>query len=130
MRLVLEKWPFFLLTIGSCVLTYLAQREEAVIALEPFPFHLRLGNAALAYARYLLQMVWPANLAVIYPLPRELPWLEVIAAILFLAGVSTWIWRARNRHPWFFTGWFWYLGTLVPVIGLVIALATEPALWN
>jgi tetratricopeptide (TPR) repeat protein len=120
--LVFEKWPFFLLTAGSCVVTYFAQRlGAAVMTLEQLPFGLRLQNALIAYARYLLDTVWPLNLAVLYPLPGHLHLIHAAAAAATAALlVISWLaWRARTRHPYVTVGWLWFLGTLVPVIGLV-----------
>ena len=120
-RLAREKWPFFLLAAGSCVVTFLAQRTVAVLSLEQYPWPLRLGNALLSYTRYLLKTAWPADLAIIYPLPDHLPWLPVAASGAGLAGVSWLVWRARRAQPYLLAGWLWYLGTLVPVIGFVQA---------
>jgi len=119
-RLVLEKWPFFLLTVVSCVVTFLAQRHgEAVLSLQRFPLNLRIENALTAYAQYLLKTFWPVNLAAIYPLPRVIPWLAVTAAAAVLISVSVAVWLVRKRSPYGLVGWLWFLGTLVPVIGLV-----------
>jgi tetratricopeptide (TPR) repeat protein len=120
-RLAGEKWPFFLLSAASCCVTYLAQRTTALPSIEQYPLSLRLGNALLAYAKYLLKILWPVDLAVIYPLPGQLSWPLVTAVGAGLAGVSWIAWRMRRAHPFLLAGWFWYLGTLVPVIGLVQA---------
>jgi protein O-mannosyl-transferase len=119
LRLALEKWPFFLLTAASCVVTYLAQRTEAVVPLDQAPLGLRLGNALVSYAGYLWKMIWPADLAVLYPLRDHIPGWQVPAAAGVLAVVSWCAWRARAAAPCLLTGWLWFLGTLVPVIGLV-----------
>ncbi|HXI68991.1 MAG TPA: tetratricopeptide repeat protein [Verrucomicrobiae bacterium] len=120
--LVVEKTPFFLLTAVSCVVTFLAQRHgAAVMTLEQFSFDLRLENALIAYGEYLLAMVWPVNLAILYPLPNHRHWIDAAAAsataALFLISWLTW--RARHRCPYLAVGWLWFLGMLVPVIGLV-----------
>ncbi len=119
-RLVGEKLPFFALTAASCVVTYLAQHaHKAVAPLTDLSIAGRLGNATLAYAAYLGKTFWPARLAVFYPLTWQQVWWHVALAVLLLAGLSglaLWRWR---RQPYLFTGWFWFLGTLVPVIGLV-----------
>jgi len=120
LRLVLEKWPFFLLTTVSCVLTFIAQRSgEAIVPLENVPLAFRLGNALTAYARYLLKTIWPVNLAVIYPLSLELPRFAVVVAAAGLILISIVVWLVRKRSPCLPVGWLWRLGTLVPVIGLV-----------
>jgi tetratricopeptide (TPR) repeat protein len=118
-RLLFEKAPFLLLTIGSCVVTFLAQRSEAVLSLEQRPLGLRLANALVSYAEYLGKIIWPANLAVIYPLPNEIPVWQIAGAAVVLALISGLVWVARKSHPYLLIGWLWYLGTLVPVIGLV-----------
>jgi tetratricopeptide (TPR) repeat protein len=117
-----EKWPFFLLAAGSCAVTYFAQRlGAAVMTLEQLSFSLRLQNALIAYARYLLDTIWPLNLAVLYPLPNHLHWIHAAAATAAAALlVISWLaWRTRNSRPYVIIGWLWFLGTLVPVIGLV-----------
>jgi protein O-mannosyl-transferase len=115
----LDKFPFLLLSLGSCVVTFLAQRSEAVIGLIPFPLGLRLQNAVVSYAQYLLKMLWPADLAVIYPLPHQLAGPKVLLAAVFLFVISMLVWRFRRERPHLLVGWLWYLGTLVPVIGVV-----------
>lgn len=117
--LVGEKWPFFLLSAASCVVTFLAQRAASVLTLEQCPPGLRLGNALLAVGQYLRDTLWPWHLALLYPLPKSLPLLPVAAAGLALAGCSWLAWRGRRTQPWLLVGWLWFLGTLVPVIGLV-----------
>jgi tetratricopeptide (TPR) repeat protein len=117
--MVFEKGPFFLLAAASCLVTLLAQRAEAVVALEPYPIGLRLGNAFLSCARYLYKTIWPADLAVLYPLPTRLPATELIASVLLLAAISWYAWRVRQSRPHLLVGWLWFVGMLVPVIGLV-----------
>ncbi len=119
LRLSLEKWPFFLLTSVSCLITVLAQRSgEAVASLEIVPPAFRLENSLTAYVRYLLKTIWPVNLAVIYPLHRAIPWFATLAAAAILISLSAAAWRARKHSPYALVGWLWFLGTLVPVIGL------------
>jgi tetratricopeptide (TPR) repeat protein len=118
-RLVAEKWPFFVLSAISSVVTFLAQRAEAVVALERHPLSDRIGNALCSYARYLFQTVWPANLAVIYPLPKNVSVACVAVSLVFVVAVSVYVWRQRTKCPHLISGWCWYLGTLVPVIGLI-----------
>jgi tetratricopeptide (TPR) repeat protein len=122
LRLVLEKWPFFLLTIISCVVTFLVQRHgEAVMTFQQLPLPLRVGNALIAYERYLGKTFWPSGLAILYPLPNHLSWIRAMAAtaIGLLGGISWLIWRIHRPCPYLLVGWLWFLGTLVPVIGLV-----------
>ncbi len=116
-RLFLEKVPFLLLSAAACVVTVLVQKQ-AVLTTVTFPW--RIGNALVAYAAYLWQTVYPAGLAVLYPHPGDhLPvWqigLSVLVLLIFSAGVLAG-WR---KHPYLLVGWLWYLGMLVPVIGLI-----------
>ena len=121
-RLLLEKWPFFLLLAASCITTFLAQRHgQAIASFEQVPLNQRLENASVAYGLYLLKMIWPANLAVLYPLPDEISRLALTASLAVLAGISVAVWLARKGSPCLLIGWLWFLGTLVPVIGLVQA---------
>ena len=118
-RCVIEKWPFFLLAALSSMVTFLAQRNEAVASLAKVPLTLRLENAILAYAVYLLKTIWPAHLAVFYPLPGHIAWSLAATAAAVLILISAAVWLERRRSPWLLVGWLWFLGTLVPVIGLV-----------
>jgi tetratricopeptide (TPR) repeat protein len=90
-----------------------------VSSLEALPLEFRISNALISYLRYALKMVWPANLAVFYPLPRAWPPEWVAGAALVVVVVSVLALRLARRAPWLAFGWFWYLGTLVPVIGIV-----------
>jgi len=118
-RLVLEKLPLLALSLLSSWVTVLVQSGEALNTLEATPLSLRISNALLAYLRYLGKLVWPADLAVLYPLPKEIPLFLAAgcAALLLLASWQA-VWL-RHRFPYLVVGWFWFLGTLVPVIGLV-----------
>jgi protein O-mannosyl-transferase len=119
LAIVLEKWPFFALAAASCAITFLAQHHGGAVAtLTNVPLHYRLENASVVYAVYLLKMAWPAQLAVFYPL-HPCPPLAVAAAVAALAAISGLVWRVRRACPYWLVGWLWFLGTLVPVIGLV-----------
>jgi protein O-mannosyl-transferase len=119
-HLVFEKWPFLLLSAASCIVTFLAQRHGGlVITLQQLPLGNRLGNVVLSYAGYLWKAVWPAHLAIVYPLKTQWPWTLVAAAAVFLAVITWLAWQTRRRWPYLIVGWLWFLGTLVPVIGLV-----------
>jgi tetratricopeptide (TPR) repeat protein len=118
-RLVMEKIPLLLLSAGSSVVTFLVQRA-AVGFTEDLPVWPRISNALVAYVVYIRQMFWPVNLAVFYPHPenRLPPW-EIILALAILIAVTTAAIFLRRNAPYLITGWLWYLGMLVPVIGLV-----------
>ena len=115
-----EKLPFFAFSLADCVITYLVQKNgRSVYSSAVFPLPGRLENAVVSYARYLGKALWPENLAVFYPHPGHWPWVPTLLATALVALVSlVVVWRMRTS-PWAFTGWFWFLGTLVPVIGLV-----------
>jgi tetratricopeptide (TPR) repeat protein len=115
-----EKAPLFALSLAVSIVTWLVQqRGGAVKALIAFPFSLRLENALVSYSVYLIQMFWPLRLAVFYPYPQHLPAWQASLAGLVLAVVSAMVVRLHRSRPYLATGWFWYLGTLIPVIGLV-----------
>ena len=115
-----EKWPFFMLVAVSCGITFLAQHLGGmVVSLEEIPLHIRLDNVPLAYTRYLLKMLWPVHLAIFYPLPKTISPLAAVAATAVLLAISAAVWFGRKRGPYGLVGWLWFLGTLVPVIGLV-----------
>jgi Flp pilus assembly protein TadD len=121
LRLLLEKTPFFALTAASSIVTFLAQRSGgAMSTLDVYPVKIRIGNGLVSYVSYIGQMVWPRGLAVFYPHPgTRLPGWHAVGAGLLLACISIAVIRAARRHPYLAVGWLWYLGTLVPVIGLV-----------
>jgi Tfp pilus assembly protein PilF len=118
--LVLEKTPFFLLSAASCVVTFIAQQKGgAVTTLTRISLSQRLDNAFVSYARYLGKTFWPVNLAVLYPLPAHWNAGLVIFSVLLVIGLSVAaVWVGR-KHPYVPVGWFWFVMTLVPVIGLV-----------
>ena len=119
-RLVFEKLPLLVLCVGSAVLTIMAQRTVAIQSLERYPLGVRLENAIYAYGAYLWEAVWPIRLAVYYPHPGStLAAWRVAASALFLVAVSFLVWRQRLTRRYLVTGWLWYLGIMVPVIGLV-----------
>ena len=119
LTLVREKIPFFLLTVISCGVTFLAQRSEAVATLEKVPLGLRLENLPVAYAGYLAKIFWPAPLAAFYPLPGKIPALAVVISVVALVLISVAVWLGHRRSPYLIVGWLWFLGMLVPVIGLL-----------
>jgi tetratricopeptide (TPR) repeat protein len=118
-KILWEKLPLFALSAGSSVVTYFTQRSITTVLAAP----LAPQNALLSYVTYIRQMFWPVRLAIFYPYPRSIEASEAAAAgavILSVSALAIYLWRVRPRvAPYFITGWFWYLGTLVPVIGLV-----------
>ena len=114
------KIPLLALAAASAITTYLVQRRSgAVREVGQFPLALRVENAVVSYAIYIVKVFWPARLAVFYPYPHQLPVWQVALSALLLAGISTVVLRERRSRPYLAVGWLWYLGTLVPVIGLV-----------
>jgi tetratricopeptide (TPR) repeat protein len=116
--LLLEKLPFFALSVAGSVVTFWLQKKEGAMN-TMLPADLRISNALVSYARYLGKMVWPKNLAVFYPYPTHWPLPHVLAASLLLLGISALAITLSARRPYLLAGWCWFLGTLVPVIGLV-----------
>jgi len=118
--LVLEKIPFLALVVASSVVTFFVQRNShLVVAMNRLPLDERVENAIVAYGRYLVKMFWPADLAVFYPHPGSWPLTTGLLAVAGLGAITLLVWFNRSRRPYMVTGWLWYLGTLVPVIGLV-----------
>jgi protein O-mannosyl-transferase len=120
-RLLVEKIPFLLVSAAFSVVAVVAQsRNGAVRTFTIFPLWVRLANAAVAYVAYLGKSFFPHNLAIFYPHPGpQLSGSDVSAAAAILAAVSVCAMIWRRRHPYLLVGWAWYLGTLVPMIGIV-----------
>ena len=117
-QLIVEKLPLFLLSAASAAITVVAQKRGAAIRGE-YSFAERTANALVAYARYLGKAVWPSHLAPMYPFPfKGLPAWEVAGAALLLLVITAAVLSLR-QHRYLTFGWFWFLGTLVPAIGVV-----------
>jgi hypothetical protein len=117
-RLLVEKLPLLALSAASSLIT-LRYQQTSLAPLDVVPWSLRAANALISYAAYLGKLFLPRHLAVFYPIPLAIPaWKVAGAALLLIALTALAVWRAR-REPWLLTGWLWFLGTLVPVIGLV-----------
>ena len=118
--LIVEKLPFFALTLAASVVTYFVQTSgRALWSPGELAFSSRVANALWAYERYISKTFWPVDLSIFYPYPYHWPAGLVIGAALSLAMWSALaIWRAR-QNPYLLVGWFWFLGTLIPTIGLV-----------
>jgi hypothetical protein len=116
-RVVWEKLPLIALSAAASVVTYSVQRSTE--AVQSYPLGVRIENALISYVVYIAQMFWPSGLAVLYPYDPAPSLAQAAGAGLVILAISAavvWAWRTR---PYLATGWFWYLGTLVPVIGLV-----------
>ena len=117
-RLIVEKIPLFVLSIGLAFATLIAQRG-GIVQIAHLPLSWRAANALSVYLIYIWQMIWPANLATIYPHPGRLPIWETVGAGAVLVLITVAAFVLRKRRPYLITGWLWYLIMLVPVIGLV-----------
>lgn len=119
--LIIEKIPFFCTIVLGCLIAYRSQvGGGATFMADYYPFHLRCENAALSYIRYMCKILFPMNLAVFYPLTfSSLTLWQSLGAALLLVVVTGIFLKVRKSMPCLLVGWFWYLGTLVPVIGLV-----------
>ena len=120
-RVIIEKLPLVALALASSVVTVVAQRSGgAVMRLELMPLPVRLANALVAYSEYVLKLVWPVNLAAMYPARRTMPEIgPLIGAVALLLAVTIVAMRSARRRPYLIVGWLWFIGTLVPVIGVV-----------
>jgi Tfp pilus assembly protein PilF len=118
--LIYEKLPFCLLSVISSIVTFLVQKKGgAVSPFDLLPFSYRVINAIVAYAAYIKKLLWPSDLAVFYRHPGLWPIDVVVFSALLLIAVSAVVVVTGRRHPCVAVGWCWFLGTLVPVIGLV-----------
>ena len=118
--LVWEKLPLLGLTVVSSAVTLIAQiAGSAVASLDAHPLGTRLANAVVSYAIYLQQTAWPTRLAVLYPLPSEVPLVSWLPAALVLSAICILVAICGRTRPYLAVGWLWYLGTLVPTIGII-----------
>jgi hypothetical protein len=120
-NLWVEKGLLIALSVGSGIVTVVAQhRAHSISSLTAVPLPLRFENAIISCAWYAWKLVWPSGLAILYPWPlHPPPILEIGAAAIFLIITTTLVWNERERRPHLMTGWLWFLGTLVPVIGIL-----------
>jgi tetratricopeptide (TPR) repeat protein len=118
-RLVIEKIPLFMISAVFCVVTVWAQ-QQAITTIKTLPVPWRFGNALCAYAVYIEQLFFPHGLAPFYPHPGvELPLREISLSLVVLAGISLAVLAGQKKRPYLLTGWLWYLGMLVPVVGIM-----------
>jgi len=119
-RLIFEKIPFIILSMVSSVITFFAQQSGGAVAtLTMISIKYRVYNAFISYVQYIIKMIWPVRLAVFYPHPRQnVSVFYAIASAGFLLVITILVFRFAKNHRYLVTGWFWYLGTLLPVIGL------------
>jgi Flp pilus assembly protein TadD len=119
-RLLREKWPFFALSAVSSVVTWLGMRGgQHIRSAEQAPWALYLANVPVSYVRYLGKLLWPSDLAALYPMPTHWGFWPVAGSVVLLLLISLAVARRWRSAPWLLTGWLMFLGTLVPVIGLI-----------
>lgn len=120
LRLLTEKLPLFALSVASCAVTVVAQHRVAMKTIEAFPLRDRVVNALFSYVIYLWKFIWPVHLSVFYaPQGSRLAMWQAVLCLAFLAAISILVWRGRHSRPYFLVGWLWFLGTMVPMIGIV-----------
>jgi len=120
LRLIWEKLPFFILSIGSTAATYFAQKGiGAVTETETIPLSMRVANAVVSYIKYIGKTAWPENLAVFYPYPATIPLWHSFTAAILLVIITICVIRFAGKFRYLPVGWLWFIGTLVPVTGLV-----------
>lgn len=118
--LILEKVPFLILSIISSMVAMWSQNNVgAMISLEKLSLSTRIAHALISYLDYLEKIFWPAKLAVYYPYDYSVPFLKVLISGIILMAMTFAVLYYIKKLPFLFAGWFWYLGTLIPVIGLV-----------
>ena len=120
-RSFFEKIPMLILSALSCAMTIYAQQGSGAIKqLEVYPFSIRIANAAVSYVTYMTKMIWPQNMTVFYPHPgHTLSAWQVLYSTLIILTISSMVWVCHRKYPHLLVGWLWYLGTLIPMIGLV-----------
>jgi len=119
-HLVYEKMPLLALSVIASLIAYYAEKKVGALpSLSSYPFDIRLANAMVSYAGYISKMFWPFHLAIYYPHPGMPQWPQIITALLILFPASFFAVKSYKTHPYFLVGWLWYLGALIPVIGLV-----------
>jgi len=115
-----EKIPLFILSAVSSIVTFLVQQKGGAIgSWETYALDVRIANALVSYIVYLGKIIWPLHLAFFYPHPGMHPWWKITGAAVLLTAIMLFVISRGRRKPYLAVGWFWYVGTLVPVIGIV-----------
>ncbi len=118
--LMTEKIPLFALTVVSSIITFVAQQKGGAMSpLDDIPLLKRLGNALVSCAAYLVETIFPGDLAVFHPYPAEIAAWQLLGSTVLIVCITVLVVQYRKSHPYAFVGWFWYLGMLVPVIGVI-----------
>ena len=116
--LILEKIPFFVLSGAYLVVAFMFRAQD-ITPTWLIPFNLRLSNAIVSYGQYVYKLAWPADLAVPYPFPSAIPVGYILWSLLFLIAVCIATVATIRKQPYLFVGWFWFVGTLIPVTGII-----------
>jgi tetratricopeptide (TPR) repeat protein len=118
--LIAEKIPLIFVALTWGIITFAIQKQAGVVVAETQlgPVS-RIANAAISYVFYLWKTIWPTDLAVFYPYPSRLPWISFVFSTLLLIAISVFCVAKRKNFPYLIFGWLWYLGTLIPVIGVI-----------
>jgi len=117
-QLLWEKIPFLALGFASSVITFIVQRNGGAVSTS-ISSGARVANAVVSYVHYILDMFWPNHLSVLYPHPGSWPVLQIVASTIFLVVVTAAVLFSARKHPYLAFGWFWFIGMLVPAIGLI-----------
>lgn len=118
--LFLEKIPFFVLAVISCTITLQVQNiEHNIPSLTSLPLDMRFADATTSYVKYIIKAFWPLHLAILYPAQHHTETWNLLLSLIGLTGISTTAFLFRYSRPWLLTGWLWYIGTLLPVIGFI-----------
>lgn len=119
-RLVIEKMPFLILSAVSILLSLLAVKRHATFtSFEAAPTTLRVANALVSYTKYLGKLFWPQDLALLYPYPHMIPWWHIAGACVLLLTITILALKSLHKYPYFIVGWLWFIGTLVPFLGII-----------
>jgi hypothetical protein len=120
-RLTAEKIPFIILSTVSSIITFFVQRSGGAVSdMDIFSLNNRIANAFLSYARYIGKMFWPQNLAVFYPFDAaRIPFWQIAICALLLLGISVFVVYLGRNQKYLLAGWFWFVVTLIPVIGII-----------
>ncbi len=118
---IIEKFPLFALTLVSSVVTFMTQQSSGAVAdITNVTHGMRAANSVVSYATYLFKTVWPSGLAIFYPFPiNNIQSWRIAGATLLIVIISAFTFKYIKKAPFLFTGWFWFLGVLVPVIGII-----------
>lgn len=118
--LIAEKIPLLVIMVIFCIISLYTQKNiGALVPMDRYPLNIRLGNAIISYATYIIKTFFPINLALFYPYPETLQWWKILGAFFMISSITFFIVLKMKQMPYLFVGWLWFIGILVPVIGIV-----------